>query len=229
MELIIDTSTRFASVAVAKESEIVGSSSWESERNHSVELVPSINTLLSRLKITTDQIESVYITVGPGRFSALRVGISTAKSFAKTREIPLVPLNTLEVEAIPYIHLGLPTYALIGAGKSKVYSARYPEGSINQNSGVYLVESHSEIGNSVEQQTLFCGEGVPEVSDIIKDRVGKNAVFAETTLPSRQPQVMSKLGYDLTLSGKIADPDSLQPIYMKANQILSANRQKKEI
>ena len=40
---------------------------------------------------------------------------------------------------------------------------------------------------------------------------------------------MSKLGYDLTLSGKIADPDSLQPIYMKANQILSANRQKKEI
>ena len=150
MELIIDTATRFASVAVAKESEIVGSSSWESERNHSVELVPSINTLLSRLKITTDQIESVYITVGPGRFSALRVGISTAKSFAKTREIPLVPLNTLEVEAIPYIHLGLPTYALIGAGKSKVYSARYPEGSIT--TGILLFKS--ETSKTLEEKKL---------------------------------------------------------------------------
>lgn len=229
MELIIDTSTRFASVAIAKESEIVGSSSWESERNHSVELVPAINTLTNQLKITPDDIEAVYVTVGPGRFSALRVGISTAKSFAKVRKIPLIPLNTLEVEAIPYIHLGLPIYALIGAGKSKVYSASYPEGPINQNTGVYLVESHSEIGSSVKRQTLFCGEGIAEVSDIIKQRVGKNAILTETTLPSRQPHVMAKLGYDLALSGKIADPDSLQPIYMKANQILSANRQKKEI
>ena len=89
MELSIDTSTRYASIGLSSGGESVVELTWRSDRNHSVELIPSIQMLLKRVGIALRDLEAIYIASGPGGFSALRVGMSAAKAMAMSLDIPL--------------------------------------------------------------------------------------------------------------------------------------------
>ena len=72
MELIIDTSTRYASVAVSVNGAISRELLWRSDKNHSVELVPAINEILRMKGAVIKDVENIVVCLGPGAFSALR-------------------------------------------------------------------------------------------------------------------------------------------------------------
>ena len=128
MELCVDTSTRYAVVGLSDQGETVAELAWRSGRNHSVELVPAIRLLMSRAAIRMDQLEAVFVARGPGGFSAVRVGMSTAKALTAALDIPLVAVGTLDIEAQPYLGLSRPICALVPAGRNRVYVGRYNEG-----------------------------------------------------------------------------------------------------
>ena len=220
MELVLDTSTRYASVAVSREGMIVAELSWRSERNHSVELVPAIRRVAEQASVTLDDAKAVFVVQGPGGFSALRVGISMAKAFAMARNIPLVGVNTLDAEAQPYLGLGLPVCAVVGAGKTRVYTSRYAVGA----SAGYRVQSHEEFAEGITEATLLCGEGLPDVAGVIEERARDLVTIAGTPPPTRRPAVLAQLGYELLQGGGAQSPESLKPIYMRAAQIAAAQR-----
>ena len=224
MELVLDTSTRYASVAVAREGMIIAELSWRSERNHSVELVPAIRRVAEQAGVTLGDATAVVVARGPGGFSALRVGISMAQAFAMARGIPLVGVNTLDAEAQPYLGMGLPVCAIVGAGREKVYTARYADGA----SIGHRVLSHEELAAGITEKTLLCGEGLSDVGALIEERVGNLAIVAGAPPPTRRPAVLAQLGYELLQSGGEQAPESLEPIYMRAAQIAAAQRNRKE-
>ena len=108
LELCIDTSTRYASVAISSSGTILVNLSWYSQLNHSVELVPAIQDILSRTGVKISDLSAVFVARGPGGFSALRVGISFAKSLASARNLPIVSVPTLDIESQPFMNLGRP-------------------------------------------------------------------------------------------------------------------------
>ena len=224
MELVLDTSTRYASVAVSREGVIMAELSWRSERNHSVELVPAIRRVAEQAAVTLDDATAVVVAQGPGGFSALRVGISMAKAFAMARGIPLVGVNTLDAEAQPFLGTGLPVCAIVGAGRTKVYTARYEDGA----SSGHKVLSHEELAAGFTGPTLLCGEGLSDVGALIEERAGDLAIIAGAPPPTRRPAVLAQLGYALLQSGDAQAPESLEPIYMRAAQIAAAQRNRKE-
>ena len=224
MELVLDTSTRYASVAVSREGMIMAELSWRSERNHSVELVPAIRRVVEQAGVTLDDATAVVVAQGPGGFSALRVGISMAKAFAMARGIPLVGVSTLDAEAQPYLGTGLPICAIIGAGRAKVYAAQYADGV----SSGHRVQSHEELAAGISEETLLCGEGLSEAGPLVEQRAGGLAILARTPPPTRRPAVLAQLGYERLRSGDSHDPESLEPIYMRAAQIAAAQRNRKE-
>ena len=128
---------------------------WRSERNHSVELVPAIRELLSRRGSDVGDIEAMFVAGGPGGFSALRVGMSTAKALAVGLGVPLVSVGTLEVEAQPYLGLGAPVRALIEAGRDRLYVGAYDGGPEPD----YSVMSYDELVSSAPAAAVYCGEG----------------------------------------------------------------------
>ena len=128
MELCIDTSTRYASVAVSRDGAIAAQLSWRSARNHSVELVDALRLVMDRADAAMDDLDAVFVARGPGGFSALRVGISFAKSLAMATGAPLVGVGTLDAEALPYLGSGRPVCAVIEAGRRALYVGVYDPG-----------------------------------------------------------------------------------------------------
>ena len=220
MELAIDTSTRFASIGLSSEGESVIELTWRSDRNHSVELVPNVRRLLKRVGIGVADLEAIYIAAGPGGFSALRVGMSAAKAMAVSLDIPLVAVGTLDIEAQPYLGLGSPVCALIGAGRRRVYLGDFSDAA----HPTYKVVEHDDLLSAVSSDALFCGEGVPQVADLIRGRIGAGVKIANMLPPTRRAGVLASLGYRLLQEGAAADAMSLEPLYLRSSQVNTANR-----
>ena len=220
MELAIDTSTRYASIGLSSEGESVVELTWRSERNHSVELIPSIQSLLKRARISVEEVRAIFIASGPGGFSALRVGMSAAKAMAMSLDVPLVAVNTLDIEAHPYVGLGRPVCALIGAGRRRLYLGDYG----NVSSPTYAVIEHEELPSAIQPDALLCGEGVPQVLELITAGSGESERITTATLPTRRAGVLSSIAHRKLQEGLIADALTLEPLYLRSSQVNTANR-----
>ncbi len=218
MELCIDTSTRYASVGVSEEGRILAELAWRSERNHSVELAPALQRVMEHAGIAMDDVAAVFAAVGPGGFSALRVGLSVAKSLAMARDVPLVGVNTLDIEAVPYRGLEGPLAAVIGAGRSKVYLGTYDR-TLSQD-GDYRVVERELLEGALREGTIVCGEE----AGAVRDHVGSLGTVIEAPAPTRTSSALSKLAYERLRAGKADDPDLLEPVYMHSAQFEKAKQ-----
>lgn len=220
IELSIDTSTRYASVCVSRDGQAVTELTWRSERNHSVELVPAIRETARRAGVEMQQIEAVFIASGPGGFSALRVGMSTAKALAVALDVPLVSAGTLDIEAQPYLGLGHPVCAIIGAGKNRLYAGSYRPDTLPE----YEVMNHDAFFNQVRADTLFCGEGVRDIADTLRERLGDSLMISDSPPPTRRAGMLAYLGHRRLQAGDTDDPLALEPLYLRSSQVDVANR-----
>ena len=220
MELAIDTSTRYASVAVADGGAVVAELTWRSGRNHSVELAPAVRRVMNLAGAKMDNLTAVYVASGPGGFSALRVGMSTAKAMSAAMGVPLVAVPTLDVEAEPYLGLGMPVHAVMTAGRTRRYLGRFLEGSRPE----YSVVEDDELASQTTAKTVFCGEGLADVKEILNAGLGTRAVLARGAPPTRRPGSLAALGYASLQRGHTADVESLQPLYLRSAQIEAAQR-----
>ena len=225
MELSIDTSTRYASVAISRQGSIVTELSWRSEQNHSVELVSSLRSLMERAKVTVDQIEAIFVAKGPGGFSALRVGISFAKSLAMAQNVPLVGIGTLDIEAQPYLGLGRPVCAAIEAGRQAVYLACYGHaGRTTEAAAEYRVAAHEDLVSFIGDGTLICGEAAATAADVLKERGKTSWHLIDARPPTRRPGALAWLGYNRCREGDTDAPETLQPVYMRGTQFRRAQQ-----
>ena len=220
MELSIDTSTRYASVGLSRAGETIADFTWRSERNHSVELAPAIRELMARFSVEMGQLDAVFVARGPGGFSALRVGMSLAKTLASSLKVPLVSAGTLEMEAQPYVGLGVPVVTVVPAGRDRFYVGRHGQAAPPS----YDVVAADEVAEGIESTTVFCGEGVPAVADTLERRLGGLALLADVLPPTRRAGVLIQLAHARLKAGDVDDVSSLQPIYLRSAQITKARQ-----
>ena len=220
LELSIDTSTRFASVGLSTQGQVSATMTWRSQQNHSLELVPAIMALMERAGARRSQLDAVFVATGPGGFSALRVGISTAKAMAVALDVPVVSVGTLDIEARPYLGLDLPVYALIEAGRERVYQGLYEAGDSKPSYGVVAVDALGPDGESA----LYCGEAVSALASVLSERLGRGARIVDVPPPTRSLSVLVELAHDKLDRGEIADRETLQPVYLRSAQVNVADR-----
>ena len=171
MELCIDTSTRYASVAVSMDGAIAAQLSWRSARNHSVELVDALRLVMERTGAAMDDLDAVFVARGPGGFSALRVGLSFAKSLAMATGAPLVGVGTLDAEALPYLEAGRPICAAIEAGRRALYVGLYgQQSSGGAGEAGYRVVGWEELSTVIEDGALVCGESAAAVARALAEQ-----------------------------------------------------------
>ena len=225
MEICIDTSTRYASVAVAKDGAIAAQLSWRSARNHSVELVDALRLVMERCGVAMDDLDAVFVARGPGGFSALRVGLSFAKSLAMSTGAPLVGVGTLDAEALPYLATGRPVCATMEAGRRALYVGLYgTSGSDGGGEAGYRVVGWDELSTTIEDGALVCGESADAVAAALAEQGHVRTRAAGAPPPTRNPAAIAELAYGRLTKGDVDSPEGLEPLYMRGSQIRRAEK-----
>ncbi|MCF7975061.1 MAG: tRNA (adenosine(37)-N6)-threonylcarbamoyltransferase complex dimerization subunit type 1 TsaB [Phycisphaerae bacterium] len=97
--IAIETSSRMGSVALGVQGKLLAETQFSEPFRHSSELLPAIQSLLDHEGFTSRQIKSVYISIGPGSFTGLRIAVATAKTMALANRAKIVTVSTLDVMA----------------------------------------------------------------------------------------------------------------------------------
>ena len=146
--------------------------------------------------------------------------MSAAKAMAMSLDIPLIAVNTLDIEARPFVGLGSPVCALIGAGRRRLYLGDFTDDL----HPTYSVIEHDELASATSKDALFCGEGALQAAELIRSAFGDEAKIADAMIPTRRAGVLASLGYGLMQEGRVADALSLEPLYLRSSQVSTANR-----
>ena len=216
MLLAIDTSTRHAGVALAQDGLVISSRTWWSRASHTAELMPAVAEILKGHRLTARELTGIAVALGPGGFSALRVGISAAKGLALAAGIPLVGVRTLDLEAYPYLTSGAPVCALLDVGRQEVAAARF--GKDGQRMGEDTLGPPVELLSDIAEPTIFCGEAVTQWIGLIRERLGILALPVTFSPAARLWSLAAQAQQRIEL-GLVDDLATLQPHYLRMPSI----------
>lgn len=120
----LDTSTLMTTCGVIDEKRLLGEYSLSQDMSHSEKLVPMVKEVLTSLELKVKDIDLFGVSIGPGSFTGLRIGIATVKAFAHLANKPIVGVSTLEALAynLPYNDIIVP---MIDARRERVYTGIY--------------------------------------------------------------------------------------------------------
>lgn len=125
LTLAIDTATKICAVALCRNGELVGESRINAGLTHSEGLMPQIEQLLERTGIEKKQIDLVAVSMGPGSFTGLRIGLAAAEAMAYAWQKPLVGVNTATALAYNVPIEGVVLSPVLDAQKGNYYQALY--------------------------------------------------------------------------------------------------------
>lgn len=125
MKLALDTTLNSGSIALADEERVLYSAFFDIRITHSETLMPAIDHALKFCGYQPADIHGLYVCVGPGSFTGLRIGLATAKGIAYGLGIPLFAFSSLELAALSATGLGKPILSVIDAKMKEVYFALY--------------------------------------------------------------------------------------------------------
>ena len=121
--LAIETATSVQSLALLDGERVLAHHSQDASGSHTKSLIPAIDQLLSSVSFTVSHLEGLAVSIGPGSFTGLRVGLATALGFRLTLGVPIVTVSTLEALAWNYCEARLPLCPLLKARTGEVYWA----------------------------------------------------------------------------------------------------------
>jgi tRNA threonylcarbamoyladenosine biosynthesis protein TsaB len=160
----IDTATSQVSVALGDQGRVLGEISLVGGRRHAEQLAPAIRYLCSELDVSLSQLAAIAVDVGPGLFTGLRVGVTTAKVMAQALRLPVVGIVSLDLVAYPLRHTNRLIVSVLDARRGEVFCASYrPVPGGVQRFGGYDVRPPAELVADLEVGTdeiLLAGDGV---------------------------------------------------------------------
>ena len=221
--LALETATRVSGVAVAdiKSGVVLSEIATENALTHSETLLPHVAEALAMAKVKRENLQAVAVSIGPGSFTGLRIGLAAAKAMAYGLNIPLVGVPTTEVLAAHFHLPGFSLATLIDAQKKRAYYGRYRwEHRDLQKLEELTIQPITEIiahCAALDEQIIFLGDAVG------KYIVGKMELPPNIILPPRHllmPNAASVayLGIEKLRRGETADPMTLEPLYLRPSE-----------
>ena len=223
MELSIDTASEIASIALSREGVLQAEVSWRCRRNHTVELLPTIDRLLAQMGTAKQDLAAVFVCIGPGMYTGLRVGVSTAQGLAYALKLPVVGVGRLELDA--WQHAAFPgrIVAVHRAGRGELAWAAYRSRPWRQITAPRL-DWPAEVVRRARGRTLFCGEVDEELATAVTDALGDNTVIASPAASVRRAAFLAELGCLRLAAGEGEDAASLRVIYLRPPAISPQKR-----
>ena len=207
--LNIETATKNCSVSISKNGELLALKEiCEANFSHAEKLHQFIKDTLNQSQITFKDLSAVAISKGPGSYTGLRIGVSSAKGLCFALDVPLISILTLEALAhATKVKDGF-IIPLLDARRQEVFTAVFDKDyKIVKDTYNYILDENSF---SEYDKICFLGDGASKTKEIINH---KNATFLEGYFPSAKEMV--SLSYNKFLQHKFEDVAYFEPFYLK--------------
>ena len=211
--LAIETTTKNCSVALFNNEDLVQLKEQNSEDySHAEQLTLFIEEVVRRANITYNEINAIALSKGPGSYTGLRIGTSTAKGLCYSLDIPLISISTLKAMAlgiseVQQFELLCP---MIDAKRMEVFAAIYDKNNKEVRevrADIVDKETYAEYFN---KSVLFFGDGAIKCKEIINNT---NAKFIEGIYPSAKD--LGALSYQKFANKNFEDIAYFEPYYLK--------------
>ncbi len=216
--LSIETATPVCSVALAKDSQVLAIKESTKKNSHAEIVTVFIDELIKENQVSFKDLDAVAVSKGPGSYTGLRIGVSTAKGICYALDIPLISVNTLQSLAIgasqDYKMDGnLPVLfcPMLDARRMEVYCAFF---DINNHevreTKAEIIEPDSFQTYLESNKVIFFGDGADKCKEVIQH---PNAVFLDNEFPSAKN--MAGIALEKFNKQQFEDVAYFEPFYLK--------------
>ena len=210
--LLIETSAEICSVTIACDGKIINSQMSNEAMQHATHLPLYVEAAMKLLKEKNITLDAIAVSGGPGSYTGLRIGVSTAKGLCYALGCKLIAIDTLKVIATAFKQTepaNIIICPLIDARRMEVYTAMY-DYALNQISPAEAKIIDENSFSDINHPIYFCGNGAEKCSKVIRN---PNAHFDTTIKPIAN--MMVELAEEAYLNNQFEDVAYYEPFYLK--------------
>ena len=221
--LSIETSTSICSVAIHEQGELLALAEIKEPGAHAEKLLLLVDEVFEKAGLSFADLDAVAVSQGPGSYTGLRIGVSTAKGIAYALKIPLIGINTLQAMAASQsVAPGDYVVAVLDARRKEVYTQTFGDSLQELSSIEAVVLEEGVFGSILEKgRVYFVGDGVEKVKEEVKSA---NALFIADWAISLSAKNMGVLASEKHARQEWEDLAYFVPNYLKEFKALQSTK-----
>ena len=216
----IDTSTTCGSIGLIHDENVISEYLLNLSVTHSERLLEAIDLVLRKGRCALADLDGFSISLGPGSFTGVRIGVSTVKGLSFAVRKPVVGVSTLDVlasQVSPTPYLICP---IIDARKREVYAAfyRYEEFNHLKRLSEYQAVTPEVLSGMLKEPTIFLVDGVRTYGEDLRNLMKSFALFSPAALQIPRGSVVARLGMELLRQRNYLDLATFTPLYVRPSE-----------
>jgi len=218
----IDSSGLVASAAVIADGVLASEFTVNNKQTHSQTLLPMIERVVDMSGVALESLDAIAVSAGPGSFTGLRIGASTAKGMGLALRKPIVPVPTLEGLAYRVGVTEAVVCPMMDARRNQVYTGMYriTDGRLECLEGqcAVAIEEISEKINAQGEKVVLLGDGIPVHMDYLRETLTVPYVTAPVHMNRQSAAAVAALGEIYFREGRMEEAGQHRPIYLRKSQ-----------
>jgi len=217
----IDTATRHGGAALVDSAGVVGEIVIAPRGGHGRTLMSRIDFLLAWSGVGYSDIQGLAVSIGPGSFTGVRVGLSSAKGLSMGLGLSLAAVSGFDAMARLAAWTDMPVWVVLDAKRGQVFAAAYSKGGREriQEPGVYEPNALGEIIREKGEKVLVCGDGALRYGSLLAGIIGDLGIFIPGENNLQRPASVAWIGRERLMEGVYDDPASVVPMYLRGVDI----------
>lgn len=218
----IDTSTKYCNLGLIEDEDVLINYTINSlKKKHSSILMPAIKNLFKTMDLKVEEINGIAVSIGPGSFTGLRIGLGVAKGLSYACSLPLLGIPTLEAMAFPLTGIPYLICPISESKKDEIYDVVFRGGeSLHRIMDYKCEDIHSLLArlSLLKEKIIFLGDGIKKYRDNIKVKIGKDALFIDSQINLPMATNVAFLGLDKLKKKEEDDISNLSPFYLRKSE-----------
>lgn len=218
--LAVDTATYTGSVALLEDDQVAAEWNLQSAQTHNRRLLQAIDFLLQQKGWDIGAIDAFAVTLGPGSFTGLRIGLSTVKTLAWSLAKPFVGISSLDALAAALPYAPMPVCPILDARKKEVYFATYRSDADGwqMRQSPYIAAAPEQLSEYLREPTIVCGDGWLCYRQSLLPALGGLAIEAAAPFHLIRASFVGALARLKLLAGETHDPLTSAPLYVRPSE-----------
>lgn len=220
--LAIDTSTVVAAVALMDDEKLMGEYSLNNKKTHSQKLMVMIKEIFNDLEIKPSDIDVFAASTGPGSFTGLRIGVTTAKAMAYATSKPVISVPTLDALAYNVVTSSFIICPILDARNNQVFTALYqPKDNRLERITDYLGIPVAQLVQLIKEKNktvVFTGDAIDLHKDYFITELGGNCEFSPLAMRLQRASSVAEIALKMAREGKFENSFELVPFYLRKSQ-----------